>query len=152
MDGFSTKARVGPGNWEFGGFVTWDRLLFILMHAPGKDTGVSKAVTQAKDIAEAVVSLQEKIIFDLRNRTDVVEKKIGQREEEGSQWQDLVTDLEKERFVLKSQDRIARYRKEKEIEGKEIPKSVWNLLGIIILGIIAIIIVFLIMNKLGVVL
>jgi len=149
LDGFYTKARVGPGNWEFGGLVTWDRPLFILMHAPGKDKGVSEAVAQAKDIAEVIVTLQEKIIFDLRNRTDVVEKKIAQREEEGSQWEDALTDLEKDRYVLRSQDRIARYRKEGETEKKEIPQSAWRLLGFTILGIIAIIIVFLIMDKLA---
>jgi len=149
LDDFLTKADVGPGNWKKVGTVTWDRPIYLLLHAPGKDVGISKAVTKAKDISAVIVSRQENIIYDLRNTTDIVKKKSAQRETEKSQWEDLTTDLEKDRYVLTSQDRIARYRKEKETEKKEIPQAVWTLLGITLAGIVAIIIVALIISKLG---
>lgn len=149
LDNFLTKADVGPGNWKKVGTVTWDRPMYLLLHAPGKDIGINKVVAEAKDISAAIVSRQENIIHDLRNKTDLVKKKSAQRETEKSQWEDLTTDLEKDRYVLVSQDRIARYRKGGDIERREIPQPVWNLLGYTILGIIAVIIVFLIMSKLG---
>ena len=149
LDGFPTKADVGPGNWKKVGMVTWDRPMYLLLHAPGKDVGINAAITEAKDISAAIVSRQENIIHDLRNQPDIVKKKTAQRETEKSQWQKLVEDTEKDRFVLLSQDRIARYRKEKEAEKREIPQAVWTLLGITLLGIVAIIIVFLIISRLG---
>jgi len=149
LDGFPTKADVGPGNWKKVGEVTWDRPMYLLLHAPGKDIGINEAVAEAKDISAAIVSKQERIIHDLRNKTDLTKKKTSQRETEKAQWEGLATDFEKDRYVLISKDRIARYRQEKKEEEKEIPQSVWTLLGITLLGIFAIIIVFLIMNKLG---
>ena len=148
LDNFRTKADVGPGNWKKVGTVTWDRPIYLLLHAPGKDVGIDAAVAEADDISKAIISNQERIINILRPRPDRLKKKVSQREEEASQWQDAYTDLKKDRSIIADDSEIRKYLQEDMVK-KEIPQIVWKLLGLFMIGVIAIIIISIITDKLG---